>query len=89
MNVTPYAINLSSTNSTRSSVFRARVVLQTDHSANANVGALPPNIPRGQVYYWTNLWQAGEAETLGELRAGGGILFDNPDAAVRWLLTDE
>ena len=41
-----------------------------------------------QAYYWTESWQEGEKETLAELRAGEGSIFDNAQDAIDWLSTD-
>jgi hypothetical protein len=44
----------------------------------------------GQAYYWKHSWQAGERESLAELAAGKGRVFDDPGEAIRYLLsTDE
>ena len=49
------------------------------------MGVAPHVIPPGQEYYWTDEWQAAEAETVAELRAGGGQLFDNSADALLFL----
>ena len=45
----------------------------------------PHVIPPGQEYYWTDEWLAAEAETVAELRAGGGRMFDNSADALLFL----
>lgn len=50
---------------------------------------LPSFLTRAQLYYWTSVWQAGEAEALGELEAGEGRVFPDGQAAVRWLLSED
>jgi hypothetical protein len=42
-----------------------------------------------QAYYWTPTWQAGEHESLVELAAGQTRTFDDPAAAVRYLLSTD
>ena len=40
-----------------------------------------------QDYYWTEEWQAAEAEALAELEAAEGLRFESAEDAIRWLLT--
>ena len=46
----------------------------------------PSVVTRPQAYYWSKVWQEGEAEALSEIQAGETVRFDNPRDAVRWLL---
>lgn len=46
-------------------------------------------VPTDQVYYWSSLWQAGEAETRANLAVGNAKTFDDPLDAVRHLLSDD
>ncbi len=50
---------------------------------------LRPLTNMGQAYYWSRVWQMGEQETLHEYTAGGGVTFENPDDAVRYLLSTD
>ena len=50
---------------------------------------IPPAIDRGQAYYWSHTWRAGEQKSRAELAAGEGKTFDNARDAIRWLLSDE
>jgi hypothetical protein len=53
---------------------------------------VPLFIPRDQTYYWSREWQESIRETYAELEAGEYVDFDDPndpDAVVRWLLSDE
>jgi hypothetical protein len=65
------------------------------HSESASVPArerpyrVPLFIPRHQAYYWTREWQEDEAKALEELERGEGVIFHNPDEAVRWLMSPE
>jgi hypothetical protein len=52
----------------------------------------PLLIPRDQAYYWSREWQESIRRTYAELEAGEYVDFDDPndpDAVVRWLLSDE
>lgn len=49
---------------------------------------VPMFIPAGQAYYWSGVWQHGEAETKANLKAGNARTFDDPLDAVRHLLDD-
>lgn len=48
---------------------------------------LPSFIPADQVFFWTDLWQEGEAETDEDVEAGRVRGFDNVDDAIMWLLS--
>lgn len=50
---------------------------------------IPPAVSREQAYYWTIAWQRGEKAALEDLGAGRSRTFDDPDAAVRWLFSEE
>lgn len=53
---------------------------------------VPLFIPRDQAYYWTQEWQDSVQSTYAGLEAGEYMDFDDrndPDAVVRWLLSDE
>lgn len=53
---------------------------------------VPLFIPREQAYYWSREWQESIRESHKELEAGEYVDFDDPndpDAVVRWLLSDE
>ncbi len=69
----------------------------TTGKSSAQIGLLPtishPGqraplfVARDELFYWTKAWQQGERESLAELDAGNGILFDSddPEDIVRWL----
>lgn len=38
-----------------------------------------------QAYYWTKVWQEGERETLEEIKAGHGVVFDELEALANYL----
>lgn len=50
---------------------------------------MPASIPSGQIYYWTTTWQAGEMESLANIRAGNVQEFDGGAEVVEWLRADE
>lgn len=52
-------------------------------------GHVPPSIPAAQRYFWTKVWQAGEAESREDLAAGDVRRFDDPLEAIRWLLSED
>lgn len=60
--------------------------------ANRPTRRVPLFIPRDQAYYWSKEWQDSVHSTYAELEAGEYVDFDDPndpDAVVRWLLSDE
>ena len=66
------------------------VVDSTSSSMSAAAGRrVPSSIPASQRYFWTRLWQAGEAESAEDIATGAVRRFDNPLDAVRWLLSGE
>lgn len=50
---------------------------------------VPLFVPRAQSYYWTQEWQAGEAEALRDLADGNVRRFASGAEAARWLLDDD
>lgn len=50
---------------------------------------VPLFVPRGQLYYWSNVWQAGEGEALSDLASGKHRTFPHGSAAAAWLLSDD
>jgi hypothetical protein len=50
---------------------------------------VPPVTSDGQAYYWTQIWQEGERESLAELAAGRGRIFHSPEEAIRYLLSTD
>jgi hypothetical protein len=50
---------------------------------------VPLFIPADQAYFWSSQWQRDEAESLVDLRAGRARTFDDPQDAIRHLLSDE
>lgn len=46
-------------------------------------------IPRRQLYYWTDEWQAGERETLRAYNAGDSIRFLSGHDFAAWLLQSD
>jgi hypothetical protein len=48
--------------------------------------SMPVFIPSGQLYYWSYAWQDAERKAMDDLRAGRSRSFDDPMAAVRYLL---
>jgi hypothetical protein len=65
------------------------VVATSASGPDFHPSGLPTSIPHAQAYYWTRLWQEGEAEALRELAAGAAATFEDGTAAIRWLLDDE
>jgi hypothetical protein len=53
-------------------------------------GTRPPGMPlfvrAAQLYYWSFAWQDSERKAMADLRAGRSRTFDDPGAAVRYLL---
>jgi len=61
-------------------------------ATNAHTGKrrrVPMFIPTDQVYYWSTQWQRDEAESLADLKAGRAQTFNDPQDAIRHLLSDE
>jgi hypothetical protein len=50
---------------------------------------VPLFIPADQAYYWSSQWQRDEAESLADLKAGRAQTFDDPQDAIRHLLSDD
>jgi hypothetical protein len=50
---------------------------------------VPLMISSEQEYYWTRAWQEGELEALEEIKAGEAHVFTDPEAAIRWLLSED
>lgn len=46
-------------------------------------------VPRSQLYYWSQEWQAGEEEAEACIENGDFERFDNPTDAIRWLLDED
>lgn len=57
-------------------------------STGNRVRRVPVFIRADQSYYWSRLWQSGEAESRANLEAGNFKSFDDPLDAVRHLLDD-
>ncbi len=49
---------------------------------------MPLFIPADQAYFWSSKWQRDEAESLADLKAGRAQTFNNPQDAIRHLLSD-
>lgn len=47
---------------------------------------MPAFIPADQLYYWSSPWQDSERKATDDLRDGRSRSFDDPTAAVRYLL---
>lgn len=47
---------------------------------------VPTFVPADQLYYWSFAWQGLEREARADLEAGRSRTFDDPTAAVRYLL---
>ena len=68
----------------------ASVELHVFESASAGPSSdVPLFVPRAQIYYWTEEWQAGEAEALRDLAEGNVRRFASGAEASRWLLADD
>ena len=48
-----------------------------------------PVTSEAQAYYWTRIWQEGERESLAAFVRGEGHTFENADAAIRYLLSND
>lgn len=68
--------------------FVVTMVAFTDWSLAVHGRRVPPSIPADQQYFWLDAWQLGEAETDEDIAAGDTEVFDNPQDAIRWLLSD-
>lgn len=59
-------------------------------AASNTAGSRPPDmpafIPADQLYYWSYAWREAERKAMEDLRAGRSRTFDDPMAAVRYLL---
>lgn len=53
------------------------------------VRSVPMFIPADQAYYWSSKWQRDDAESLADLKAGHARTFDDPQDAIRHLLSDD
>lgn len=51
--------------------------------------SMPSMIDQGQAYYWSYAWQLGEQKVDEELAGGLGKTFDDPQDAIRWLLSGD
>ncbi|MGH2761930.1 MAG: hypothetical protein ACRDL4_02065 [Thermoleophilaceae bacterium] len=47
---------------------------------------VPLFVPADQLYYWSYAWRESERKAMADLRAGRAHTFDDPMAAVRYLL---
>jgi hypothetical protein len=47
---------------------------------------MPLFVSSDQLYYWSFTWQDAERKAMEDLRAGRAHTFDDPTAAVRYLL---
>lgn len=55
-------------------------------SSGARFGhGVPASIPAGQAYYWSRRWQQDERESLSELEAGEGMVFESAEQFFAWL----
>jgi hypothetical protein len=50
---------------------------------------LPASIPSDELFFWTRVWQQGEAESAAARDAGDVREFASGREAVRWLLSDD
>ena len=82
----------------RETIFERRAVTSRREHSRAGVSSnrdvrthrrVPLFIPADQVYYWSSQWQRDEAESLADLEAGDARTFDNPQDAIRHLLSDD
>jgi hypothetical protein len=48
--------------------------------------SIPMFVPADQLYYWSFAWQGLERDSRADLEAGRSRTFDDPTAAVRYLL---
>lgn len=55
--------------------------------AGFNTVLVPTMISHAQAYYWSNVWQRDEAESLADLKGGNSVTFQRGEDAVRWLLS--
>lgn len=65
------------------------MVVPSSAGANTPVPLSPLVIPADQAYYWTQIWQAGEAESRADLVVGQAELFVDAKSAIRWLFSAE
>ncbi len=47
---------------------------------------IPTFVPGDQIYYWSYAWQDAERKAMADLRDGRVRTFDDPVAAVHYLL---
>lgn len=50
---------------------------------------VPAAIPADQAYYWSRRWQHDERESVAEIERGEAHRFEDANAAIRWLLSDD
>lgn len=62
-------------------------------SATNSDAPLPSDIPlvmsKDEAFYWSALWQAGEAESRASFAAGRGRRFGSAREAIRYLLSTD
>ena len=58
-------------------------------SSDLSRGPVIANVPRSQLYYWSAEWQRLEREALSEIAEGKAVRFPTPEAAVRWLFSED
>jgi hypothetical protein len=51
--------------------------------------ASPLVLRRDQLYYWSAVWQAGEAESLEDLASGQVEQFHDSESVMRWLFSSD
>jgi hypothetical protein len=58
-------------------------------SGNLGGPDLPASILADELFFWTRVWQEGEAESAAARAAGRVHEFTSGREAVRWLLSDD
>jgi hypothetical protein len=72
------------TNATRSTHMRVR-----EASAMFSTSGNIVTVPRSQLYFWTEAWQAYERAADDDIANGRTVRFEDPVEAMRWLLDDD
>ncbi len=82
--MTSYTVD--ATNEAASGVSVSVAVVAASNIAGAPSSDVPVFVPSDQLYYWGYAWRDAERKAKEDLRAGRSRTFDDPVAAVHYLL---
>ena len=88
--MSPTTINISlEQTSTKQAVVFGRGDANAYSSEAGSRHRVPYFMPLNQAYYWSAVWQTGEAEALREIGEGQTERFASGADAAAWLLSDD